>query len=157
MFWFSLESVCSGLWPDFPGWSSCWLALAVHYWGVCVAGLQMRWLTNIWSITLRQWLHRIVKSCPSTKVLYLPLKCVLQYPWGEKWFFRRGWWDVVVSVIHLTNEDSILVKRKPYPLPPVITVSMKSFPIIPLKTTPTSNMNYTPFHYEEHYIKHPIQ
>ena len=153
---FSFENACSSVQPEYPGWS-CLLTCpsSVHYWLGCVWQHCSKWddsqisgASLFVSDSSELW-----KASPQQN--YICLLFNVSFNAKEKLFLWHRWWDGV-SVIHLTNEDSILVKRKPYPLPPVITVSMKSFPIIPLKTTPTSNMNYTPFHYEKHYIKHPI-
>ena len=137
------------------GGPACWLALAqsIIGWAVCgsTAPNEMthKYLEHHSSSVTPQNCEKLAlnKTIPASSSMF-------SFNAEEKLFLWHRWWDGV-SVIHLTNEDSILVKRKPYPLPPVITVSMKSFPIIPLKTTPTSNMNYTQFHYEKHYIKNP--
>ena len=52
----------------------------------------------------------------------------------------------LVRVVHLTNEDSILVKRKPYPLPPY------------LSSSPCNNTSYEKFPHNssQNYTRPPI-
>ena len=52
----------------------------------------------------------------------------------------------LVRVVHLTNEDSILVKRKPYPLPPY------------LSSSPCNNTSYEKFSHNssQNYTRPPI-